>query len=842
MSRLAGGGLLLGLLVSSVLFVGCPTPPNTVEVLPEALFECRPCTGYLPLVVQFTDLSKSGSSPIREWVWDFGDGSKSFTRNPRHTYYKMGQYTVSLRVTTGVGTDSCLGIKYVTVAEPAMVVSMGPAGGRLDVEGARLIAPAGAFEDTVIVSGVPNEGSVVVRSGEGEVLVSDVFSIGHDQDDLYLDPRTPLTLSIPFIENMVPESGRNSTQLQILAMLDSGISVPILGEVSNGVVSASIAGLPHRASYGVVYRPQIQMLSMNVEEIAAKVPTSYRWRVDDWRLVYTDNRLQELTALRIGNLSNTSAYSRRDWTRTQLSQTLADVQLGVAEQHIMARDAGFISPMLLTSPEYAYTLIFHPLNASPVTDYESLSEVVFATSIFGDIVVDPVQLATISRRNASGAADERQEVEFRCAFAQALFRASFRGYDFPAYSSESSSDLDTELRPRDIRFTQGFEDGLAAYLGQWAAGIAWPRSLGPNEYSKISEPLFAPWSSSVAAYSYATQDFFFYVTQRFSPADPLSYISDSYEGVLDVIRVRSRNSGVTSYADAAVAAREATAISLERFFGVSLSDVYWQYARDRAYGNSANSLLRFSEKLRDANTLNEDEFSEDTLLTHKFTAENETFSVTFVQYPELATAPPLATRAIVLTPGTVEGELRLNADAYNWSPDEEGRSMKALVYRERMVTEGVYEPVGTPTELTAADAEISLDGFGSDLSTGFDRALVLISNVTYDRTYSFAITASLLAGAVEEPTGALSGLISDGVALAPLQGVSIAVRRVAGGIVGPVVATATTDTRGAFGITNLAAGNIEVTISRVNYVTKKITTVITAGQTTVLQVSLTPAT
>ena len=46
--------------------------------------------------VQFIDLS-SGFGII-SWVWDFGDGSTSTERNPKHTYLKEGTYKVSLTV------------------------------------------------------------------------------------------------------------------------------------------------------------------------------------------------------------------------------------------------------------------------------------------------------------------------------------------------------------------------------------------------------------------------------------------------------------------------------------------------------------------------------------------------------------------------------------------------------------------------------------------------------------------------------------------------------------------------------------------------------------------------
>ncbi|HET9952166.1 MAG TPA: PKD domain-containing protein, partial [Candidatus Eisenbacteria bacterium] len=55
--------------------------------------------------VQFTDRSDSGTSPITERTWSFGDGSTSSELNPLHLYPAAGSYTVSLRLRTKDGTD-----------------------------------------------------------------------------------------------------------------------------------------------------------------------------------------------------------------------------------------------------------------------------------------------------------------------------------------------------------------------------------------------------------------------------------------------------------------------------------------------------------------------------------------------------------------------------------------------------------------------------------------------------------------------------------------------------------------------------------------------------------------
>ena len=95
---------------------------NLVELLltvssqpPVADFSGTPITGTAPLNVQFSDTSNPGSSPITAWFWSFGDGQNSEQPSPSHTYEEAGEYTVSLTVTTAVGSDAATKVEYIGV-------------------------------------------------------------------------------------------------------------------------------------------------------------------------------------------------------------------------------------------------------------------------------------------------------------------------------------------------------------------------------------------------------------------------------------------------------------------------------------------------------------------------------------------------------------------------------------------------------------------------------------------------------------------------------------------------------------------------------------------------------
>ena len=87
------------------------------HTLPAADFTASPTSGTAPLTVQFTDLSTG--SPT-SWQWDFeNDGTiDSSERNPPHIYQNPGTYSVFLRVTNAVGSDTEIKTGYITVTSP----------------------------------------------------------------------------------------------------------------------------------------------------------------------------------------------------------------------------------------------------------------------------------------------------------------------------------------------------------------------------------------------------------------------------------------------------------------------------------------------------------------------------------------------------------------------------------------------------------------------------------------------------------------------------------------------------------------------------------------------------
>jgi len=85
----------------------------TVGGKPVAAFVASATSGTAPLAVTFTDKSTNDPSG---WYWTFGDGTTSSSQNPSHTYTTSGTYTVTLKVTNDIGSNTITKSSLITIA------------------------------------------------------------------------------------------------------------------------------------------------------------------------------------------------------------------------------------------------------------------------------------------------------------------------------------------------------------------------------------------------------------------------------------------------------------------------------------------------------------------------------------------------------------------------------------------------------------------------------------------------------------------------------------------------------------------------------------------------------
>ena len=93
---------------------------------PVADFVVSETDGIYPLFITFTDKSLNA---ITSRTWNFGDGTTNTLKNPQHTYFKPGTYTVSLKVNGPGGENSLIKKNLINVYDLQVDYTATPASG-----------------------------------------------------------------------------------------------------------------------------------------------------------------------------------------------------------------------------------------------------------------------------------------------------------------------------------------------------------------------------------------------------------------------------------------------------------------------------------------------------------------------------------------------------------------------------------------------------------------------------------------------------------------------------------------------------------------------------------------
>jgi len=122
---------------------------TVVNARPVVTFSC-PSEVMSLEEVEFIDRSFDPDGRIRSWSWDFGDGGRSTSASPCHTYLRPGVYEVALTVIDNLGS-STTGRKVLTVLNRLPDVSLiAPGGERWSLEPIELSAIAADQDGEVV--------------------------------------------------------------------------------------------------------------------------------------------------------------------------------------------------------------------------------------------------------------------------------------------------------------------------------------------------------------------------------------------------------------------------------------------------------------------------------------------------------------------------------------------------------------------------------------------------------------------------------------------------------------------------------------------------------------------
>lgn len=107
------GQYTVSLRVTSISRTSTKTRVNYITVNMLADFTATPVSGFVPLTVNFADISQGEPT---NWDWDFGDGSPHiFIQNPVHVYTSTGPKTVTLIASRPGSSDTVTKVSFITV-------------------------------------------------------------------------------------------------------------------------------------------------------------------------------------------------------------------------------------------------------------------------------------------------------------------------------------------------------------------------------------------------------------------------------------------------------------------------------------------------------------------------------------------------------------------------------------------------------------------------------------------------------------------------------------------------------------------------------------------------------
>jgi PKD repeat protein len=93
---------------------------NVLNRKPIAEFTFSPSEPNIQDEVNITDNSSDSDGTITSWLWDFGDGTNSTSKNPSHTFIQKGEWQVTLTVTDNDGART-------SITHTVAVVNLPPA-------------------------------------------------------------------------------------------------------------------------------------------------------------------------------------------------------------------------------------------------------------------------------------------------------------------------------------------------------------------------------------------------------------------------------------------------------------------------------------------------------------------------------------------------------------------------------------------------------------------------------------------------------------------------------------------------------------------------------------------
>jgi len=584
---------------------------------------------------------------------------------------------------------------------------MGPEGGTLLLGEASLQVPPAALPSTATVELHENASGAEVELAENETPLSSVFSLRNDQEAVLPFAADPFRLTLPFDAEALGKA--LPTQAQVFVKMDTGEEIYTLtGTLSENLIEILLYGLHYDADFQVVYNPNcVFVVEDGVETEKLLTPTP--WDTTDWKLHIdiksTEVREGVAAALDMPDVSAVTDENVVEVVKDRILRNAREVaalydamKLRQPNVEIRTKADGSKRMLLVVAGQRNYY-------ENPTIE-DGVGQIHIAPKVIGWTAASSLGTA-------------------RNAIAHEMFHACVNGY---------------ELK-QGRKAYRGYNEGMATVMGHTLDNgnvISVRQNQEDRKYTMLlNRPLGL---NEPRKESYTNQDFFAYVGKRYGGGS-LAYIAgtavdeDIYRnGVLEQARKYLTEADTLHPWDAPLgdyltAYRYSLHNALTLMFNKSLAVVYWDFAKNRAYENNAESRLLADDTSTQWQLRKERFEAENSILEYEFPGDNHSENFSYQNIPALANLLPMSTHALVFTGSGFDATLTLNFDTSNWVTDDLGNGLKVKIYKSGQ----------DGTELTSGESSVALKGFG----TAFTEVIVLISNVGVDEgPYSLSLTAA----------------------------------------------------------------------------------------------------
>lgn len=714
------------------------------------------------------------------------------------------QYSDNVPAGQVVSQDPMAGASVAPSSTVALVISRGPeraeftefvdgTGGRIELGEAVLTIPSGALQEATNITLERNREGAQVQLSENEQVKSEIYTITHDAGFPVPTLTEPFSLELLFDTTIMQESEINRSAVYLRITTEEGSSL-MMGMINENSLKIDFNSLPTNADVQVVFNPNMHRVVSEIDDVKT-LTQNPPWRTTRWECNYdpTLNALRQAVAdIRGIALSSVTNAIVEEVILEKVANNARDgakyyQNLGLRGANLQIIQTGGLTLMTINIGSYSN---------GPHYNNDATS--------FGQLNLDADYLRDSYLPIYNTVLD---------VISHEMFHACFNGYELNTTNTES-------------RASKGFNEGLATVMGPTIDnGVLTVRSTAVH---KLNNSIGAP--GNVA---YDNDDWFAYLGKRFDDGS-LLYVgghgtdgTGASNGLLEQMRLAIDGQTFSTQDAALEEYRNAMQQSLESQFALDLSEIYWDYARNRAYERNDESRLRPGDSNLSRYSLDASVFDSVFIHNHAFASDHESVTISHGTESMLKDIAPLSSRAIVLSANGFTSDITLTFNTSEWVSDALGHSMFIKVYKEGQ--DGV--------ELQSDNDEIHLTGFGEGTTKSpFGSVIILMSNVSLDKDYSIEMTATT--SPASEATGALGGRVTDAGTGLPLEDVAVTVREQGWIWTGDVLDTAVTDANGQFLVGNLPSGNVELAFEKDGYITTTQNATVVEDTTTQINATL----